>query len=376
MKFKNIRTGIFRPAFPAVALLLCCFGCATDQAVQKSAADLAAQQQTAASMTRTLPGPSLIPFFPTPSKLDLCGQPVPLQDQDVYERYDREFTIVVYNHAQIYLWLKRMERYFPMIEQKLRANNLPDDLKYVAIAESDLMPNALSNKGAGGPWQFMPSTGRAYGMAQKGTYDERYDYDRATTGAFMYLQSLNKRFNNWALAIAAYNCGEKRVQDEMHSQGLGEYYHLRLPQETERYVFRILAIKSVLSNPEKYGYALPKGMGYAPIKTDRLSVNFSRPIPIQTVAAAAGTTFREIKRLNPTFRGDDIPEGTYNLNLPVGSTQAFMKNFQPNSSPGSSYSTLTPGKTPASDASAGSYTAAPNAAPTDYASSTGEDSSY
>ena len=113
-----------------------------------------------------------VPYIPAPNSIDLCGEPVPLQRQDVYERFDKEFTLVVYNHAQVYLWLKRMERYFPAIEERLRYYNLPDDLKYVAIVESDLLPNACSPKGAAGPWQFMPSTGSAYGLDQRGSVDK------------------------------------------------------------------------------------------------------------------------------------------------------------------------------------------------------------
>ena len=123
------------------------------------------------------------PYIAPPNSVDLCGEPVPLDRQDVYERFDKEFTLVVYNHAQVYLWLKRMERYFPAIEERLRYYGLPDDLKYVAIVESDLLPNACSPKGAAGPWQFMPSTGSAYGLAQRGSVDKRYDFERSTDSA-------------------------------------------------------------------------------------------------------------------------------------------------------------------------------------------------
>ncbi len=144
-----------------------------------------------------------VPYIPPPNSIDLCGEPVPLDRQDVYERFDKEFTLVVYNHAQVYLWLKRMERYFPVIEERLRYYNLPDDLKYVAIVESDLLPNACSPKGAAGPWQFMPSTGSAYGLDQRGSVDKRYDFERSTDSAFLLLKDLYKKYQQ----LVSGHCG-------------------------------------------------------------------------------------------------------------------------------------------------------------------------
>jgi LysM repeat protein len=259
--------------------------------------------------------------------MDLCGEAVPLHKPDVLERFDREFTIVVYNHAQVYLWLKRMERYFPWVEERLRHYNLPQDLKYVAIVESDLQPDARSPKNAAGPWQFIPRTGERYGMNQAGSVDQRYDFEKATEGAFRYLQDLHRQFNNWALAMAAYNCGEGRVREEMASQRVSDYYQLKLPLETERYVMRILAVKAVLGNPGQYGYHLPRGSGYSELRVDRVNVSLSRPVPIQTIAQTGGTTFREFKRLNPVFRSDVVPAGAHELKFPEGKGPVFEKNF-------------------------------------------------
>ena len=268
----------------------------------------------------------MAPYYPPPDKIDLCGEPVPLHVQEVQERFDKEFTLIVYNHAQVYLWLKRMERYFPWIEERLRVNNLPDDLKWVAIVESDLLPNAFSPKGAAGPWQFMPATGSAYGLSQKGSVDKRYDFENSTDGAFLYMNDLYKKFKSWPLAIAAYNCGDRRILDEARAQGVMDYYHMKLPQETERYVIRILAIKAVLSDPARYGYNFPKGGGYQELKLDKVRV--TGPASIQTVASAAGITFREFKRLNPAFRSDDIPAGSHEIKLPAGYGPVFEQNFR------------------------------------------------
>jgi hypothetical protein len=174
----------------------------------------------------------------------------------------------------------------------------------------------------------MRSTGAAYGLEQRGSVDKRYDFERATDSAFLLLNDLYKKYHSWSLAIAAYNCGDKRILDESRVQGVRNYYDLKLPQETERYVFRILAVKAVLSNPNQFGYDLPKGWGYQEVKSDLVNVSLSRPVPIQTIASSAGTTYREIKRLNPVFRSDDIPAGNYEIKLPMGTGKVFEQNFR------------------------------------------------
>ena len=267
-----------------------------------------------------------VPYFPAPTSMDLGGEPVPLTRQAVYERFDKEFTLIVYNHAQIYLWLKRMNRYFPMIEERIRHYGLPEDLKYVTIAESDLLPNACSPKGAAGPWQFMASTGAAYGLSQSRCVDNRYSFQRSTDSAFMLLKNLHDKYHSWALALAAYNAGDKRVLDAMRAEGSHDYYDLCLPLETERYVFRILAIKAVLSNPGMYGYSLPTQYGYRP--EDQVTVTLPGPVSMRTIASAAGATYSEVKRLNPVFRTDEIPAGAYQITLPHGTREVFERNFK------------------------------------------------
>lgn len=269
----------------------------------------------------------IVPVFQIPDQAELCGEAVPLQTADVRERFDREFTIVTHSHAQVYLWLKRMERYFPWIEKQLAAKGLPDDLKYVAVAESDLMASAVSQAGAAGPWQFMAGTAGTYGMNQSAGVDERYDFEIAAGCAFKYLTNLHNIFQNWTLAVAAYNCGEKRVQDEIRKQKASSYYTLKLPQETERYIFRILAIKEVLSNPEKYGYYLPRGAGYPAIPVERVNVSLPGPIPITAAAETCGITYREFKQLNPWLISDTIPSGSFVFKVPEGRGKEFEKGI-------------------------------------------------
>jgi hypothetical protein len=333
MKCTGMRCSALKLAFWTLIVVTCWSCAATQPSPDKAEGTTAGIRETAARTTtggdeRALSSPFIVPYYPPPSAMDLCGEPVPLQNREVLERFDREFTLVVYNHAQIYLWLKRMERYFPWIEQQLRASGLPDDLKYVAVVESDLLPEAFSPKGAAGPWQFMPSTGSAYGLRQQGSLDERYDFERATECAFRFLQDLYRRYKNWTVAIATYNCGDKRVQEQMRALGTADYYQMQLPTETERYIFRILAVKAILGNPGRYGYHLPTGEGYPPLKAKRVNVQLSCPLPLQAVAEASGTTVREIKRLNPAFRADEIPQGSHQVKLPDGPTGDLEKRIE------------------------------------------------
>lgn len=289
-----------------------------------------------------------VPYYPPPSKMELCGEAVPIHMEDVRERFDREFTIVAYSHAQVFLWLKRKERYFPWLEKQLAEYKLPDDLKYVAVAESDLQLSAASPAGAVGPWQFIASTGSLYGLSQNRQMDERQDFDRSTLSAFTYLKDLHDRFQSWPLAIAAYNCGENRVTDEIRKQKVTDYYLLKLPLETERYVFRILAIKEILQHPERYGYSLPKGAGYSVNKLDRVTLKLTNPLPLLMVAEAAGLTYREFKKFNPSYISDEIPLGSHTFKVPEGRGREFQIRVEALDStykPSLSYHRVTRGET-------------------------------
>ena len=278
---------------------------------------------------QTQEGPSLfiVPAYTFPSELSLCGEKAPLHVPQVWEALDREFTIAVYNHAQVILWLKRSARYFPTIEKKLKEMGMPDDIKYLAVAESDLMIYAYSPAGAGGPWQFIKPTASRYGLRQGRFFDDRFSFERSTEAALNYLKELHDEFGSWTLAMAAYNCGEARIESEMKQQGEDSYYRLNLPLETERYVLRILAIKVILSNPEKYGYRLGDELRYKPQQVDVIEVNFPGPLHMRTLAKACGSHLKEVKELNPEILGYYFPEGKYEIRLPKGSRYHFQKFY-------------------------------------------------
>ncbi|MGQ9688411.1 MAG: lytic transglycosylase domain-containing protein [Desulfobaccales bacterium] len=269
--------------------------------------------------------PIQFPYFTFPEKLSFCGEPVPLQEMSVREALDREFTIVVWSRAQTTMWLKRAHRYFPELERKLRARHLPLDLKYVALIESDLRQQARSSAGALGPWQFMGTTAQRFQLKITPEVDERLDFTLATDAAFNYLAALRQQLGNWALALAAYNCGEGRVQKELAAQQVNTYYHLDLPEETERYVFRAVAAKIVLECPRAYGFNIPPEGLYEPLQFDEAEAILTQEIMVRSLAAACGTYYKAFRELNPWIKGASLPPGAYRFRLPKGSAARFAE---------------------------------------------------
>jgi len=262
-----------------------------------------------------------------PREVFLCGERVPLEDRNVWENLDREFLVALDNEAQILLWMKRARRYFPYIEKRLKEMGLPDDLKYVTITESSLRPYAVSSSGAAGIWQFIASTGEKYGMRKNRAIDERFDFFRATEGALTYLNSLFEEFKSWALSMAAYNAGENRVRKEIELQRTRDYFYLDLPMETERYVYKIVAAKIILSDPERYGFRLEDHEFYDPIQVERVQIELGRPLPIIDVANAVGFFYKDIKEMNLHLSEETIPIGVHFLNLPPGTSERFWAFF-------------------------------------------------
>lgn len=164
--------------------------------------------------------------YSLPEKMELCGEPVPLHDKRVWEMLDREFNITVWDRAQVYMYLKRAGRYFPIIEEQLIRKNMPDDLKYLAVAESALLTHSRSPKGARGPWQFMTLAARSNGLRRDGKIDERLNFERSTAAALKYLERLYAKFGSWSLAMAAYNGGETRLRRSIKEQKVTEFYRL------------------------------------------------------------------------------------------------------------------------------------------------------
>ena len=268
------------------------------------------------------------PYFRVPDNLYLCGEPVPLQDPLVREDLDRELTIVAWSRAQTTMWLKRAHRYLPEVEAKLRTQRLPLDLQYVVIIESDLLPKAKSHAGALGPWQFMALTAQRYQLRCNDNVDDRLEFAAATDAALSYLQHLYQLFHNWPLALASYNCGEARVQKEMALQGVNSFYYLSLPEETERYVHRLLAAKIVLEDPARYGYEIPEDQLYPPLEYDEVSITLLKDAPVRRLAEACGSYYKAIKTLNPWIKEAALKPGAYRLKVPKGTGSRFEEAYR------------------------------------------------
>jgi hypothetical protein len=262
--------------------------------------------------------PRALHTFALPERLEFAGEAVPLGRWDVSERLEREFLLSVGNPAQVVLWLKRSARYFPYIERELSRAGLPDDLKYVAVIESALLPGAYSHASALGIWQFIASTARRYGLAVTSGWDERRNPERSTAAALAYLRELRRRFADWPLALAAYNAGEPRIEQAMRHQGVASYYQLALSEESERYVFRALAAKLILSEPERYGFEVPPERRYRPHDADVVVIDLRERASVAELARRAGSFYRELKALNPEIVDDWLGKGRYAIRVPKG----------------------------------------------------------
>jgi len=252
-----------------------------------------------------------------PRVMTFAGESVPLQDTDVRERLDREIHVNTYWHSNMLLMIKKANRFFSEIEPLLKKYNLPDDFKYLAVAESGL-DNVTSSAGASGFWQFMKATGKQYGLEINSYVDERYNLELATKVASEYLRNSKELFGSWTNAAAAYNAGNAGISKQMKRQDATDYYNLLLNPETGRYVFRILAFKEILSNPEKYGFFVNQDDLYQAIPTNTIVVD----TPIEDFAKFAkqqGINYKILKIHNPWLRDTFLKNASgkkYHIKIP------------------------------------------------------------
>ena len=207
-----------------------------------------------------------------PQSLDFSGERVPLDQPDIRERLDRELLVNTYWQSNMMLLIKRANKYFPIITSILKEEGVPDDFKYLAVIESALQ-NTRSPKGAKGIWQIMPGTAREYGLEVNDNVDERYHIEKSTRVACAYLKKAKERFGSWTLAAASYNRGMYGTDQLLKKQLVDNYYDLLLNSETSRYVFRILAVKEIMTYPEAYGYIFDQEDLYKPIPVRKLGVD-------------------------------------------------------------------------------------------------------
>lgn len=252
-----------------------------------------------------------------PEKVTFCGEEVPLGRFDMHERFDRELTTFSYLHATTMLLIKRANRYFPIIEPILKANGIPDDFKYLAVIESNLDPKAVSPAKAVGLWQFMPATGKQYGLSITPTVDERRHVEKSTVAACKYLKAAYAKYGNWTTVAASYNAGMGRISGELEKQQAADALDLWLVEETSRYVFRILAIKQIFENPYKYGFLLKAENLYKPIRYKEVKVTANIP-DLAAFAKEKGVSYAVLKQFNLWLidRKLETLGKTYTLQIP------------------------------------------------------------
>lgn len=291
--------------FSFVALVLFCFFSF------QSPTNNTSEQQTNLSKNVTTP--------PIPKTVDFAGEQLPMDNFDAKERFDRELISNSFRHSSTLLFLKKSNRYFPIIEPILKEYGIPDDFKYLAVGESALS-NAVSPMGARGFWQFMPKTAEAYGLEVRKDVDERYHLEKSTIAACQYLKKAYDKFGSWTLAAAAYNMGESGLQQVIEKQGGETYFDLNLNEETSRYILRIMAIKTIMKNPSSYGFDLSKEDFYPPFpKFKVLSIKGSIS-DLTTYAKEQKISYRMLKIYNAWLVGNELTnsEGKeYKIRIPV-----------------------------------------------------------
>jgi hypothetical protein len=273
---------------------------------------------TESSTTSDLGLPQVIRTIEMNKVYTFAGEPVPAENFDAIERLDRELAVNSYYHSSTILNIKRANRFFPIIERILAEKGIPDDFKYLAVAESGLQ-NATSSAGAKGYWQFLKAVGQQYGLEINGEIDERYHIEKSTKAACKMLNDYHRKFGSWTLVAAAYNMGIGRLSRLKDTQKANTYYELNVNEETSRYVFRIMAIKEILSNPTRFGFQIDADQLYQPLN-DYAVVEVKEPVENWgDFAIKYGTNYRILKVYNPWLIDTNLTNSsrkTYEVRIP------------------------------------------------------------
>ena len=255
-----------------------------------------------------------------PQTIPFCGKIIDITRYNMREGFDREMSTFSYLHATTMLYMKRANRYFPIIEPILKENGIPDDFKYLAVIESNLDPRIKSVAGAVGMWQMMPATAKEYGLIITPTVDERCHVEKSTAAACRYLKSAYAKYGDWAAVAASYNGGMGRITGELNRQDADSAFDLWLVEETTRYVYRIMAIKEIFEHPYKYGFVLKARDLYKPIECKEVEVSHD-VADLSAFAKEHGVTYADLKRLNPWLRDRKLQTAgrSFVLKIPVES---------------------------------------------------------
>ncbi len=240
-----------------------------------------------------------------PATANFAGEVVPMELYYVREAFDREIMASTFMHSSSIMMFKRANRWFPVIEPILKKNGIPDDFKFLALAESNLV-NVVSPAGAEGYWQFIKATGMKYGLEINDNVDERYNMEKATQAACDYFKDAYKDFNSWTLVAASYNRGIDGVDRALENQNVSNYYDLYLNEEPSRYVFRIIAIKEVYNHPVRYGFYLRQRDFYPQLNCRSIVVD-SSIVNLPAFAKQMSINYRILRELNPWIKNYSLP---------------------------------------------------------------------
>lgn len=270
------------------------------------------ENETTIHLPQTVKAPQLKDSY------NFAGEELPMDNFDVRERLDRELTSNSYYHSSTLLNLKKANKYFPTIEKILAENGVPDDIKYISVAESNLS-NATSPAGAKGFWQFMKGTAIDYGLEVNSEVDERYHLEKSTVAACEYLKKKMKKYNSWSLVAASYNMGAGKLDRRLSEQREDSYFDLNLNPETGRYLFRIVALKEIMESPEQFGFQLDEERLWQPLGECAV-VEVNEPIPnLGDFAQKYGISYRMLKIYNPWLKSHRLTNKarkTYVIKIP------------------------------------------------------------
>lgn len=263
-----------------------------------------------------------------PDNLVLCGKKVPIYQDDVRERFEREFFQLLEKKGLLTIIVKRYLKFLPMVSEEAQRMGVPQDLIFIAITESYLNPRSLSRANAAGLWQFIKETGKREGLYVNDNIDDRYNVKRSTRSALTHLKRLHGDFNDWFLAMAAYNAGPGRVREVIENQGTRDFFDMYLPEETERYVFRVLAIKEIVSNRERYGIRIDDKELYRPLVLSEVTIEAGREFHSNILSKAMDVSYRTFRMNNLHLRRYRLPKGTYRINVPSEKKDSFLKKLK------------------------------------------------
>jgi hypothetical protein len=265
---------------------------------------------------------------PLPDRVMLCGRVIPLSNEDARESFEREFSNFLDNRALLTVLVKRYGKFLSVISGEIEAAKMPPDLIYLAIVESYLNPRAVSKANAGGLWQFVRETGKREGLFINDQIDERYSVTRSTKSALGYLNRLDAEFGDWLVAMAAFNAGEGRLREVIQNQGTRDFFEMFLPEETERYIYRIAAMKEILTNPRKYGLSIEKGDYYRPYAVEELTIGLQGETHTALLAQAMELPYRTFRLYNLHIRRYRLPKGVYHLYIPAEKKETFLRRIR------------------------------------------------